>query len=111
MRRRTVALLTAPEVLEINADADCVQGSFIRGESSVEVWIRPLAATSPPAGGAPAGSPSFAVVMLNKDPDVPRQASLYVQRPDHWPGTDFFPAMHGWSNTTVAVRDVYAPTA
>jgi alpha-galactosidase len=34
----TLKLVTAPEVLAVNADADCVQGSLLRSRGSYEIW-------------------------------------------------------------------------
>ena len=50
----TVELLTSPEVLAVNQDADCVQGSMARALDATETWIKPL------------HDGTFAVVLLNK---------------------------------------------
>jgi len=36
------ALVTAPEVLAVNSDSDVVQGSFLRGNGSYEIWGKPI---------------------------------------------------------------------
>lgn len=51
----TLSLVTAPEVLAVDQDADCVQGSLLDSLDSGEIWGKPL------------GDGSFAIVILNKD--------------------------------------------
>jgi hypothetical protein len=50
----TVELLTSPEVLAVNQDVDCVQGSMARALDATETWIKPM------------HDGTFAVVLLNK---------------------------------------------
>lgn len=38
----SLALLTSVEVLAVNQDSECVQGSLVRHEQGGEVWIKPL---------------------------------------------------------------------
>lgn len=54
----TSHLVTAPEVLAIQQDPDCVQGSLARSLGSGEVWIKPLS------------DGSFGVVLFNKGTTV-----------------------------------------
>jgi len=86
-------LLTAPEVLQVNQDSDCIQGSQARDMGSGETWIKPLS------------DDSFAVVLLNKGA---HDAKLRVHFNDDgkgWgQGADFFPADFDRAH----VRDLFA---
>lgn len=88
-----VELLTSPEILQINQDGDCVQGSQARDIGSTETWIKPLS------------DDSFAVVLLNKGD---RAESIRLHFGDDgmgWgQGADFFPA----DFPSAHVRDLYA---
>lgn len=72
-----LALLTAPEVLAVDQDPQCVQGSRTQERGASEVWVKPLA------------DASFAVVMLNKGQAL---ANVTLAISDHGDNTDFFPA-------------------
>eukprot|EP00656_Telonema_subtile_P056352 TRINITY_DN8981_c0_g1_i1.p1 TRINITY_DN8981_c0_g1~~TRINITY_DN8981_c0_g1_i1.p1 ORF type:complete len:454 (-),score=82.97 TRINITY_DN8981_c0_g1_i1:294-1655(-) len=97
-------LLLHPEILAINQDSDCVQGSRVSSMGSQptgsdrwagDVWIRPLADST------------FAVVLLNNDPNSPRTLSLrigYVNGDPDATDCDFFPA---GPFKTVSIRDVH----
>eukprot|EP01051_Picozoa_sp_SAG22_P016129 SAG22_NODE_2219_length_2823_cov_1.220999_2_plen_610_part_00 len=50
----TVDLVTSPEVLAVNQDPQCIQGSMVRADGPTETWIKPLS------------DGSFAVLLLNK---------------------------------------------
>lgn len=93
MDATTVALVTAPEVLAVDQDADCVQGSLATAYGATETWIKPLA------------DKTFAVVLLNKG-DVPSNATVSMNSYDiGWAaGGDFFPAMFA----AMRVRDLFA---
>lgn len=88
-----VELLTSPEILEIDQDGDCIQGSLARDLGSTETWIKPLS------------DDSFAVVLLNKGN---QSETIRVHFDDDgmgWgQGADFFPAEF----LTGHVRDLYA---
>eukprot|EP00164_Ancoracysta_twista_P003251 GFYU01004338.1.p1 GENE.GFYU01004338.1~~GFYU01004338.1.p1 ORF type:complete len:461 (-),score=36.95 GFYU01004338.1:21-1370(-) len=89
MNQFTVDLLTAREVLAVNQDPDCVQGSLVRSLGSWESWIRPLS------------DKTFAVVLLNKG-DTETTATVYIDRQKYYWG-DFYPAFL----QKVSVRDLF----
>lgn len=93
MTSETTALVTAPEVLAVQADPDCVQGSLARAVGATETWIRPLS------------DGSFVVVLLNKG-SVPTNCTIYLgEAGQGWGGgMDFDPAGPFRSMT---VRDIY----
>eukprot|EP00937_MAST-01D_sp_MAST-1D-sp2_P005850 g5850.t1 len=93
MGSATVSLVTAPEVLAVDQDEDCVQGSLARALGATETWIKPL------------GDESFAVVLLNKG-DTAANATVFMDDADQgWgAGCDFFPA----SFLQMRVRDLHA---
>jgi alpha-galactosidase len=86
-------ILTASEILKVNQDSDCIQGSQARDVGSAETWIKPLS------------DGSFAVVLLNKGE---AKTKLLVHFNDDglgWgQGSDFFPA----DFDSAHVRDLYA---
>ena len=88
----TVELLSNPEVLAVDQDPDCIQGSLARSLGASETWIKPLA------------DGSFAVVLLNKDDDKVQEVSVFLDRGTKtWgAGQDFFPACF----RNVTVRDL-----
>jgi len=88
-----IALVTAPEVLAIQGDPDCVQGSQARALGATETWIRPLS------------DGSFAVVLLNKG-DVATNCTVFLNDAGQgWgAGEDFFPA---GPFTRMDVRDLF----
>lgn len=83
MDAETLALVTSPEVLAVDADPDCVQGSLARAMAATEIWIRPLS------------DDSFAVVLLNKG-SLPANITLNLEE-------DFDPA----AIEHVHVRDLF----
>eukprot|EP01065_Artemidia_motanka_P010782 TRINITY_DN15775_c0_g1_i1.p1 TRINITY_DN15775_c0_g1~~TRINITY_DN15775_c0_g1_i1.p1 ORF type:complete len:434 (+),score=126.46 TRINITY_DN15775_c0_g1_i1:57-1358(+) len=87
----TLDLLVSSEVLQVNQDSDCVQGSLARSTGAVDIWIKPL------------HDGSFAVVTLNKGDAVVNASVSLGNEPLGWSsGADFFPAMF----SSMAVRDV-----
>jgi alpha-galactosidase len=90
----TIELLTNPEVLEVDQDPQCVQGSFSRALGSTETWVKPLS------------DGSFAVVLLNKGA-TSANATVYMDDDgQEWgSGADFFPAAF---TSKVLVRDLNA---
>lgn len=54
MSPEDVALVSNPEVLQIDQDPDCVMGSLVRAMNESETWLRPLA------------DGTFGIVLLNK---------------------------------------------
>lgn len=89
MDQFTVDLLTAPEVLAVDQDPECVQGSMSRSLGSWESWIKPL------------HDGDFAVVLLNKG-ENPTNATVHISRDYNW--GDFYPAFWGGA---AYVRDIY----
>jgi len=90
---RTLALLTAPEVLAVDQDSDCVQGSLLRLNKSAEVWGKPL------------HDGSFAVVLLNTATTA-QDITVLIDCPnwaDACNGGDFYPA----SFDTACVRNLW----
>ena len=88
----TIDLVTSPEVLAVNQDPDCIQGSQARALAATETWIKPLA------------DGTFAVVLLNKG-DTAANCTVFMDDAGQgWgAGADFFPAQF----TSMAVRDLY----
>ena len=89
MTQDVVDLLTAPEVLAIDQDTDCTQGSLVSAIGATELWVRPLAGAR------------FAAVMVNKDPVYAQNVTLYMN--NHLSSGSFFPAVVN----TAHVRDVW----
>ena len=89
----TVGLVTSPEVLEVDQDKQCVQGSLVKAVGPTETWIKPLS------------DGSFAVVLLNKGEST-ANATVYMDEGEQlWgSGVDFFPAMF----KRMHVRDLHA---
>eukprot|EP01079_Euglenida_sp_SAG-EU17-18_P007074 gene7074-167_t len=78
-----LALITNPEILEVNSDPDCVMASQLfpsfTDSSYMDVWIRPLA------------DGSFAVALVNRDPTMMHSVTLTLGLGQGDDG-DFFPA-------------------
>ncbi len=83
-------LITAPEVLQINADPDCTQGSLVASLDAGELWIRPLSGAR------------FAAVMLNKSPSHPVNVTVWFTHAHL--RSSFYPADVG---KEVRVRDAW----
>ncbi|KAH3759061.1 glycoside hydrolase family 27 protein [Pelomyxa schiedti] len=73
----TLTLLTAPEVLAVNQDTDCVQGSLLQSLGSTELWGKVLS------------DGTFAVALLNKG-KYNETVNVYVTEETH---SSFQPAM------------------
>jgi hypothetical protein len=78
MESWAIELYTAPEVLAVDQDEQCIQGSLSRAIGASEVWVRPLS------------DGSFAAVLLNKG-ESPANISLIVAASGD--NNDFFPAL------------------
>ena len=92
----TKMLVTAPEVLAVNADPDCVRGSLLRSRGSYEVWGKPLRNRvdgKNSSSGHNGTAPAFAVVMFNKGEQV-ADAELIVGGAFSG-GGDFYPVHIG----------------
>jgi len=90
----TLDLVTNPEILAVNQDKDCIQGTNVKAYTAADVWIKPLS------------DASYAVVLLNKDHnhahDIELDFGTFGDDPDD---EDFYPA-GPWKH--VLVRDLYA---
>jgi len=71
-----LAILTAVEVIEVDQDPDCVQGSLARSRAGGEVWIKPLS------------DDSFALVFINTVKE-PQNITIMMDGSSY---TDFWPA-------------------
>jgi len=90
----TMDLVTNPEILAVNQDKDCVQGTNVKSFTAADVWIKPLSDNT------------FAVVLLNKDPTNAKDIEVQLGTlDDDSESEDFFPA-GPWKK--VMVRDLYA---
>ena len=84
------------QVLAVNADPDCVQGSLLRSRGSYEIWGKPLrqrvdtdaALTS---NATVMGSPAIAVVLFNKG-ELAANVTLHVGGSGDYGSSDFYPA-------------------
>lgn len=91
----TTEMVTSAEVLEVNQDPQCIQGSMVRAAGSCETWIKPLS------------DGTFAVLLLNKG-TTPSNATVYFDNGGElWgSGVDFFPAIFA----EMLVRDLHSGT-
>jgi alpha-galactosidase len=85
-----VDVLTSPEILEMNADSDCLQASLARSLGGQELWIKPL------------HDGSFAMVIFNTA-TFDSNVTAYLNGHTVW-HDDFFPA----SFDNAIVRDLYS---
>ena len=101
-----LALVTNPEILQVNSDPDCTMASnvnslgggtaaFTPDRFAIDVWVKPLS------------DGSFAFVVINKDPASPRNATVEFGDGSEGSDTDLFPAGAG---TRARVRDLHART-
>ena len=97
------ALVTNPEIIAVNQDPDCVQGTKISGLSSTQetsgsqnwagdMWVKPLS------------DGSFAAVIINKDPTAAHQYDILFGGDGNGTGENLFPA---GPFATAIVRDLY----
>lgn len=84
---KQVELLISPEILAINQDPDCTQGSISKVEDAFEIWIKPLS------------DGHFAVVFLNKSD---KEHTIVSNWKSSFDG-DFIPAFF----KRARVRDLY----
>lgn len=85
-----VNLLTATEVLAVDQDEECIQGSLSRADGASEIWTRPLS------------DGTFAVAILNKS-SQPQNITIKWAGP-YTNGGDMWPAQF----LIAKVRDIYA---
>ena len=102
----TTSLITATEVLAVNADPDCVQGSLLRSRGSYEVWGKPLRhrvdAPAAADGGRAEDAPAVAVVLFNKG-DVATNVTLRIAGHGDYGESDIYPA---GVDSKMVVRDL-----
>ena len=85
----TLDLLTNSEILAVNQDIDCIQGSLARAEGATETWIKPL------------NDGSFAATLLNKGSDETNCTIFFTGDWDS--ADDFYPCKFD----SMHVRDLY----
>eukprot|EP00042_Codosiga_hollandica_P029947 m.169308 g.169308 ORF g.169308 m.169308 type:complete len:430 (-) comp53220_c0_seq4:169-1458(-) len=88
----TQTLLTSTEIIAIDQDPSCVQGSIAHSRDGTEVWIKPLS------------DQTFAVVLFNKNP-FPALVTLFIS-PNNFNLGDFYPAEF----YAAKIRNVYTQT-
>eukprot|EP00026_Physarum_polycephalum_P005335 Phypoly_transcript_05367.p1 GENE.Phypoly_transcript_05367~~Phypoly_transcript_05367.p1 ORF type:complete len:444 (+),score=41.31 Phypoly_transcript_05367:175-1332(+) len=86
----TMRLLTAPEVIAIDQDPDCVQASFASSFHGAEVWVKPL------------HDNTFAVVLLNLNSHT-QNIKLQLNYKWHHNFGHFYPSVV----TKAKIRDVW----
>jgi len=84
----TLTLLTAKEVLQIDQDPQCVEGSLVRVQHGHEVWMKPLS------------DGSFAAALLNTL-HSPQNVSIILDKKRN--GGDLWPAVV----SKVLIRDIW----
>lgn len=89
----TTSLITATEVLAVNADPDCVQGSLLRSRGSYEIWGKPLRhrVDAPAVADGEEDAPAVAVVLFNKG-DVATNVTLKISGLGDYGESDIYPA-------------------
>ena len=85
----TLSLLTAAEVIAVDQDPGCVQGSISHIDNATEVWVKPLS------------TGNFAAVLFNQGQSA-APVTLYIS-PSNYNSGDFYPA----SFHTAHIRDLY----
>jgi alpha-galactosidase len=90
MDNDTLALVTAPEVLAINQDKECVQASLASSFSGGEVWVKPLS------------DGSFGVVLLNT---LSKPQTIQLQLNDKW--ADNFGSFYPAKVNEASIRDAW----
>ena len=88
-----MSLITAPEVLAVNSDADVTQGSRLRAGGSWEVWGKPISQrVDVPARRGRPKQPALVAVLFNKGSESATVAvSVGSAGGDHG-SSDFYPA-------------------
>jgi len=100
-----MSLITAKEVLAVNADADVVQGSRLRAHESYEVWGKPISQrVDKPKGAGNMTEPALVAVLFNKGSVNATTVAVQVAAAggDHG-NSDFYPAQ---ISGRFAVRDL-----
>jgi len=100
-----LALVTNPEVLAVNHDADAVMASLVAsspgggggadGRGAVDVWVKPMS------------DASFVFVMVNRDAVLAHNATAVFADGGDGSSSDLFPAGAG-AGVSAAVRDLGA---
>ena len=91
----TTEMVTSAEVLAVNQDPHCIQGSMVRAAGSCETWIKPLS------------DGTFAVLLLNKGTTASNATVYFNNGGELWgSGVDFFPAIFD----EMLVRDLSSGT-
>jgi len=90
INNNTLTLLTNPNILVIDQDSQCVQGSQVRSTAGVETWIKPLS------------DGTFAVALLNTLLSN-MNITLYIAPNWNHGCGDFYPA----DLNSVSILDVY----
>jgi len=97
MNQATQALVTASEVLRVDQDTDCVQGSLLHALGDTEVWGKPL------------NDSTFAVALLNKG-STSETVTVFFNDDGNCGGScnggDFYPAYF----SSASVRDLWLKT-
>ena len=88
----TLSLLTSTEVIAVDQDPSCVQGSIAHIDNATEVWVKPLS------------TGSFAAVLFNQG-QFAAPVTLYIS-PNNYNSGDFYPA----SFHKAHIRDIYTGT-
>ncbi len=91
MTNFTLSLISSPEVIAINQDKGCVQGSQAHAVGGTEVWIKPLSGTFlhlPQVLTSTDGT--FGVVLFNGG-DIEAPVTLFISPNNNNLG-DFYPA-------------------
>jgi len=86
-----MSLLTAPEVIAINQDNECVQASLVRTRAGGEIWIKPLR------------DKTFAVVLLN-NLTIPLNITVLFDYKEN--DGEFAPCDYDWFDP-VRIRDIF----
>jgi alpha-galactosidase len=92
----TMDLVTNPEILAVNQDPDCVQGTNVKAYTSVDVWIKPLSDNT------------FAVTLLNKDPNNSQRVQIELGNSGSDSEDEDFFSAGPWKQ--VHIRNLYTRT-
>ncbi|KAH3758846.1 glycoside hydrolase family 27 protein [Pelomyxa schiedti] len=88
MSAEAIKILTVPEILAVNQDRECVQGSLLEYLDAYEIWGKPLY------------DGRFAVVLLNKGTED-RNIAIHMNTGNN--NGDFYPAVFKLAH----IRDLY----
>jgi hypothetical protein len=101
----TLSLLSSPEIIAVNQDSNCVQGSIAHAIGSTEVWIKPLSSLRTFSFlriFELVTAKQFAVVLFNHGP-TEAEVTLFISPKNNNLG-DFYPAAF----MSAQIRDIYA---